>query len=283
MLNFNADFADKQKAAIKPIFLLLHVPKEKESLPNIQTILFEIYAFLSFISDIRVAILDKAYDNSQIHNMPTLFNMVDNNINQLLETNEEEENSDSDSYFSSSLFSDEDTDLEVNMQFEKANASSFFTAENLAQIEVAEETKKNTMIYSRSKIIFLINDQTIQNADGIDECIDESEFFSKIKGSFNNEISLHHINTDDYRTYKGFLDHINDICMSLESHHFEMINNFKCIDDVSNFSRKYISINQLDEISLGIKQLLYDRYQLFKTVDKNSNPMFLLSFLEDEI
>lgn len=299
MLNYEVDFIDKEKAAIKPIFLLLHVPEEKENLPNIRSILFQIYSFLSLVSDIRVVILDKTCYNSQIKNMSTLFNIVDRNIEQLIETNikkngynqSDEEESESECRLesesldsnNSSLYADEDADFELNLELQKTNTLSIFTPESLSQLEVIEGKKKKQFIYSDSKIIFLINDQTIQETSEIDEFIDESEFFTEIKGRFHNKISLHYINTDNHLTYKGFLDHINDICMSLGSQQSEMKNNFKCIDDVSHLSSKYISLNELDEVSPAIKQLIYKRYESLKTADKNVNPLFLLSFLQDEI
>ena len=66
MLNFYIDFKNKRKSSIKPMFLLLHIPKAKESLPNIQNIVFEIYVFLSFVSDLEIVILNKNHYEDQI-------------------------------------------------------------------------------------------------------------------------------------------------------------------------------------------------------------------------
>lgn len=50
-----------------PIFLSLHVPKEKQNLPNISEIVFSIYFYLSIICDINIIILNKEHYNDQIH------------------------------------------------------------------------------------------------------------------------------------------------------------------------------------------------------------------------
>lgn len=58
-LNFIIDFSDKMKSAIKPIFLLLHLPKNKQKLPNISVIVSQIFLFLSFICDLKIVVLNK--------------------------------------------------------------------------------------------------------------------------------------------------------------------------------------------------------------------------------
>ncbi|KAK8889507.1 hypothetical protein M9Y10_034256 [Tritrichomonas musculus] len=97
MLNFEIDYSDKDKSSIKPIFLLLHVPKEKENLPNIKRIIIQIYTFFSLISDLRITILNKMFFQMQMLTTLTIFNIVDKNINEIVtkqnkETNEETNN-----------------------------------------------------------------------------------------------------------------------------------------------------------------------------------------------
>lgn len=311
MLNLEIDFENKDKAAIKPIFLLLHVPEEKENIPNIRRILYEIYSFLSLISDIRIVILDKANYNSQIRNMTTLFNIVDRNIEQLMKPKkekekskakkdeEEEEDSESTSFSSSSsssftssesslsdssLFDDEDAEFDANLGLANGFTSSLFTTESLQQIEFIENKKAREMIYLDSKIIFLINDQVIQNSDDLEESIDESEFYTTIKAKFNNKITFHYINVADHLTYKPFLDHLNDACMSLRFRRSIMINNFRCINDVSHFSSKYLDFNDnYDEISVTIKNCITSRYESMKLADKNSDPLLHLSLIQNEV
>ena len=64
---------------IKPIFLLLHVPEKMKKLPNISTIIFQIYSFLCFICDIEIVVLNKNYYNDQIDIVKKI-----NNISRLI-------------------------------------------------------------------------------------------------------------------------------------------------------------------------------------------------------
>ena len=45
----------------RPIYLLLHVPKSKEELPNLKIIIFQIYLFLSAMSDVQIIVLNQKY------------------------------------------------------------------------------------------------------------------------------------------------------------------------------------------------------------------------------
>lgn len=49
----------------KSIFLFLHVPQGKENLPNIQTIIYQIYVFLSAVSNVIISLINvqKNFDN----------------------------------------------------------------------------------------------------------------------------------------------------------------------------------------------------------------------------
>ena len=81
MLNYSIDFTNKN--SIKPIFLLLHVPKSKENIPNIEIIVTQMYAFLSLISNLKIIILDKNHYVNQIQFIENIFNIIKNYINDL--------------------------------------------------------------------------------------------------------------------------------------------------------------------------------------------------------
>ena len=61
MLNYVVDFNGKNKASIKPIFLSLHISKNKENLPNLDIIITQIYSFLFAICDLSIVVLDMNY------------------------------------------------------------------------------------------------------------------------------------------------------------------------------------------------------------------------------
>ena len=49
----------------------------------------QIYAFLSFVCDIKIVVLDKSFYEIQIHNMLSIFNIVDKNIKELISNKKE--------------------------------------------------------------------------------------------------------------------------------------------------------------------------------------------------
>ena len=58
----------KNKDIFRPIFLFLHMPTKSTSkkIPNIKKIIYQIYIFLSFISDINIIILNPSYAVNQM-------------------------------------------------------------------------------------------------------------------------------------------------------------------------------------------------------------------------
>lgn len=129
MLNYEVDFNDKRKSSIKPIFLLLHVPKEKEKHPNIKTIIIQIYTFLSLICDIRIAVLDKYFYEIQVQNALQILKLIDENIKKLIENKKIDENDEESEIASCEIKHidgkiDEDIDFEMNYATNIANKSN---------------------------------------------------------------------------------------------------------------------------------------------------------------
>ena len=127
-LNFKMDYSDKVKASIKPIFLLLHVPKSKENNPKIKIIVYQIYSFLSLICDIEfmknIIKINKQYQKES--------NSNDNNNNDL---------------FSESISSSDENNEEE--------------AENNDDYDDEVFEFANKLICKDLKIIFLINDPSV--------------------------------------------------------------------------------------------------------------------------
>lgn len=65
-LNTTFDFSNQDKMFIKPIFLLLHVPKEKKKLPFLHTVISQLYIFLSKICDVSLCIYNESFIKYQI-------------------------------------------------------------------------------------------------------------------------------------------------------------------------------------------------------------------------
>lgn len=64
---------DKQK----PIFLYLHIPEEKNNLANLITIVFQMYVFLAYVSDINIILLQhEAFIDDQIEFIESIKNII---------------------------------------------------------------------------------------------------------------------------------------------------------------------------------------------------------------
>ena len=75
MLHINIDFNNQEKSAIKPIFLLLHIPKNRQKYPNLATIIIQMYAFLFCISDLAIIIVDEQFFYQQIPTSSFLYSI----------------------------------------------------------------------------------------------------------------------------------------------------------------------------------------------------------------
>lgn len=72
--------SEEKRFKLVPIFLIIHVPKEKRNHPNINTIITQIYSLLSFISVARIVVLNKNNYETQTQNMHSIFNLIDKNF-----------------------------------------------------------------------------------------------------------------------------------------------------------------------------------------------------------
>lgn len=79
MLHINIDFSNQEKLSIKPIFLLLHIPKSKQDLPNLSTIIIQIYTFFFCISDLAIVIINEQLFYSQIFSTSFLYSIAQEN------------------------------------------------------------------------------------------------------------------------------------------------------------------------------------------------------------
>lgn len=73
LLQYNIKLTE-EGMKVKPLFLLLHVPKRKQKIEKIKTIVFKIYYFLSIICDVEVIVLNKEHYNDQLD----LLEIIDN-------------------------------------------------------------------------------------------------------------------------------------------------------------------------------------------------------------
>ena len=127
---------EKKRCKIVPIFLIIHVPKEKRNHPNIKTIITQVYSLLSCISFARIVILNKNNYETQIQNMHSIFDLIDKNIEEQRLIIEER-----DSYYGDE---DEDDDEDTKPL-------------ELSVLQVYNYNHQNRIHLSTSNIVFLIN------------------------------------------------------------------------------------------------------------------------------
>ncbi|KAK8849332.1 hypothetical protein M9Y10_018704 [Tritrichomonas musculus] len=158
-----------------PVFLLLHVPRSKENQSSLFIILFQIYVFLSYISNLSICILDKNYYIKQIETIK----IIDDIMNMLPHNKPDYRR-----YFSPGNNDDEDESKGTD----NSSVASSSTDEN--GIEDEEEIWENdngidqNFIANSSKIlnenpeiIFLMKDSSIKSSKKINN---DDEFCFKL-------------------------------------------------------------------------------------------------------
>lgn len=208
----------------------------------------------------------------QIQTILTIFNIVDKNINEIViqqnalaaelhEDSKTKTKSESKSEDSKTKTKSE-SEYEYEEEYEE-ESSYQLDIEN--SIDITNNDDKETIIYKKSKLIFILNCESINQF--YDNCTDDLELFNSIKNKFDNQIIIEFININDHLTYKSFLDTFNSICLKSKSFRSEIINNLNCIHYVFNMSSLYISIKE----SLSSKPQIIDSIirQIYESLNNN--------------
>ena len=153
--------------------------------------------------------------------------------------------------------SESESEYEYEEEYEE-ESSYHLDIEN--SFNITNNDDKETIIYKKSKLIFLVNDESINQF--YDNCTDDLELFNSIKNKFDNQIIIEFININDHLTYKSFLDTFNSICLKSKSFRSEIIKNLNCIHYVFNMSSLYISIKEsLSSKPQIIDSIIRQRYE----------------------
>lgn len=237
LIKFYPDFEDKDNSNVNPIFLLLHVPPEKQNLEKTATVVAKIYSFLSYISDIQIVVLNKDFYIDQIEMTIGMNNIYSRKTelsfsrqkNKLINSDEEVECEDI-----VEIISDDDSDdenINENQNQEKIkvnmNVEDPFNTLKSKPIKISEVALSNM-----SKIIFLINDDSIVNYnDQIEEGFNQNFFSDELLIPFGNQaVKLHYINTENPITYKPFLTSLFDFLTKSETTKEDVIKSFSFTD-----------------------------------------------------
>lgn len=77
-INTTNDFSSQEKMITKPIFLILHIPKEKSKQPFIRKAISQLYIFFSSICDLSICIYNETYIKYQIELLNDLLAFCNN-------------------------------------------------------------------------------------------------------------------------------------------------------------------------------------------------------------
>lgn len=234
MLNYTVDFINREKASIKPLFLLVHVPEEKRNLHNIDSILIHIYSFLSLISDLEIVVLNKNHFVEQIKFIETIISITKHAFDKSKQNSGNK--------------------LQINSPLLISNNSTkdFYLDE-----------KEKPLIVKDSKIIFLINDEKVD----INQTPQINENIMKFKKETEKEIKFHFINVNNLNTYEHFLNSLNDILLLSTTIFTEVWYNFTVI--IPKFCNIYIDLKKNHESDLirELKTIILNRYSILTKID----------------
>lgn len=280
MLNYVIDFTDTLKASIKPIFLLLHIPKKKENLSNIQTIIVQIYSFLSSVCNLQVVVLNKKHYLDQINLLKTI-SKINENLSKSL-NNKDKSNSD---HSSSSDSSEDDDDIENN-DFEEDEWENINEIDSFHKIIFQNQRKIeniNEFNYKLSKIILLVKDETIKLDEKIEMNLSKSTFFKTILVQIHRLGKINFIDPKNTNSYKSFLTSMNDFIIGDFSSYEEIKNNFIYIKYFM-INSLYIHLKSLDQESFitELKKIISERYEMIKSSSTAKSLVNIMGELQEE-
>lgn len=155
LLEYNVILTQK-KSQIKPIFLFLYVPKNKQSIENIKIIIYKIHYFLSFICDIEVVVLNKDHFNDQIDFIKSINN-IKRSYEKTVDLKEDQKSLNSTNNQSNSDDFSSDGDDDVDLKDE-----SFFHQYCLYNMNNFTENINLSYFKRYLNYILLVNDQSIK-------------------------------------------------------------------------------------------------------------------------
>lgn len=278
---------------IKPIFLLLHIPPNKRNLPNISTIINQLYVFLSFICDIKIMILNRDNYLSQIELMKDLMhlnrnfhkignvkseslqgkNLLSFSSYDLINIDEEEDNVIDDEY-------DDDQNSDDNYD---NNDNDKYSKKKSLNDEMIYSNKYNfflgfsdNLFKKKSDIIFLINDNNIHNVPLDFESNNSGKLYNYISQELLKEnIHFAYINVNDLNTYNIFLNAIQTSCLEMSYSPKDILINLHYIL-MSEMSSMYIILRRKIEWKIELQKIISDRYEMLKNNNCEELSEFIL-------
>lgn len=235
----NLNFSNKV-----PVFLLLHVPKSMETMPNISTIIIQIYSFLSMFVDFEVVVLNNNRFSDQLE-MTKLITKIANS-------------------------------------YEKENA--LIIQKKKSKVFQMEEFNINTLpfVFKKGNIIFLY--ELAGSNSETDQLITSNQFFKNITTIDGKESEIHLIDSKNLNSYGSFLSYLAKSLENGTNQLMTITKNFSFVDQytVSDFFIYIMRQKEAwkDELIKSINMRLNE---LKSKKDKKENEVSLLLKLGKEI
>lgn len=250
----------------KPILLILHVPKAKENLPNIKTIIYQISTFLSFICDIEIIVLNKKHYINQINRVIEVENIKRSysNASELLSIKTPIEE-----------FEDFKDDLDDD--FESDSGKPNLRDENINDVETAILSELSEEIFKKShKLLFILDDDSFEYKADFEFRKAHNQFINSMKNKvFHNSNKVIPnftvINLKDTNSYKGFRDIFINFTHPIKTESKEVITNFNCIH-ISNMSSIYFKLKSKADYTDELGKISQDRFQMLEIKKLNDSP-----------
>lgn len=260
---------------IKEAFLILHVPTNKQNMPNIGRILFQIYSFLFAIIDIIIIILDEKNEFNQLSLLKDI-----SSINKAYNFEKFEGRKHKRFSMNFHIFS-ERKDHYVNEDERRTyfNFKSNDFKSNLLSKFLNEFSK------TESKYIFLFDSETsniheiksienklkIMAQKQLSECID-----------LKKNVNFNVINISDPRTYKSFLDVLLKYIEKTECIRFKLKNGLIYIP-LFEMSNSYIIYKNENNYFGYIMQKISDRKKMIKEAHNSEDDFQIIIDIQNEI
>ena len=281
-------FSNDEKIKINPIFLMLHVPESKQSLPDIKKIVFQIYSFLSYVSDIQVVVLNQKYYKCQIDAIESIHNMFskDNqeafskNKSSLSEKlmNEMHEEENEEDIFQSIDKDDDDVNEENIFQSvdkEENNLEANFITS--CPVDVSHKIFRR-----RSKIIVLANVSSFNHEEEYVDYLNQSFLFKNLlkQTTLKNIVKLNLIDTSDAFTYQFFLSTLHEFIIESNTSYDDVMKSFQFIK-MADIPEAYIQIKSKKNWKEELERIITDRFTMYKSNQTNNSSPIMKEIKEE--
>lgn len=290
-------FSNDEKIKINPIFLIFHVPESKQSLPDIKKIVFQIYSFLSYVSDIHVVVLNQKYYKCQIDAIESIHNMFSKDNQEAFSKNKsslseklmnemhEEENeedifqsvyNDDDDKNEENIFQsvDKDDDDDVSDKEENSLEANFITS---CPVDVSHKIFRR-----KSKIIVLANVSSFNNEEEYVDYLNQSFLFKNLlkQTTLKNIVKLNLIDTSDAFTYQFFLSTLHEFIIESNTSYDDVMKSFQFIK-MADIPEAYIQIKSKKNWKEELERIITDRFTMYKSNQTNNSSSIMKEIKEE--